>query len=179
MPPANPCHLITLDGQSETPELNLVSRMLLTFAMAALLAGCGAGGETSEGSKEPQPATDVAPPPPTVPQKRLEFETRTDTVTTVHRREHGTTGAEGRGVQVRFMVQVGAFKDPHKAAAVQAEARKRFQMPVLNDFHAALGLYQIRLGFFDSRVSANAFRQRMIQEYPADYRDSWVVQLKR
>jgi len=82
-------------------------------------------------------------------------------------------------VQIRYMVQIGAFKDPHRASEVQAEARKRYKMPVLNDYHAALGLYQIRLGFFVSRVSAHEFRQRMIKDYPAEYRDSWVVQLKR
>jgi cell division septation protein DedD len=77
------------------------------------------------------------------------------------------------------MVQIGAFKDPHLATAVQSTARQRYHMPVLNDYNIQVGLYQIRLGFFETRSSAQAFRRKMVQEYPADYKDSWVVQLPR
>jgi hypothetical protein len=77
------------------------------------------------------------------------------------------------------MVQIGAFKDPHLATAVQSSARQRFHMPVLNDYNIQVGLYQIRLGFFETRSSAHAFRRKMAAEYPADYKDSWVVQLTR
>jgi hypothetical protein len=52
-------------------------------------------------------------------------------------------------------------------------------MPVLNDYHIQMGLYQIRIGFFETRRGAEAFRKRMVMEHPAEYKDSWVVQLKR
>ena len=77
------------------------------------------------------------------------------------------------------MVQIGAFKDPQKASRVQTVARERLHMPVLNDYHAALDLYQIRIGFFETYEAAQGFRLRMQKEFPTDYNDSWIVQLKR
>lgn len=147
--------------------------LLVACALTAALSGCGSAEEASVGQPPAPPQQRTAPP------RRLEFETRTDTVTAVHGADRQPAGAPGREVQIRYMVQIGAFKDPHRASEVQAEARRRYKMPVLNDYHAALGLYQIRLGFFVSRESAHEFRQRMMKEYPAEYRDSWVVQLKR
>jgi len=150
----------------------------LLIALALALTGCGSGPETSEESAGSRPRQTEAPPAVKAPGK-LEFETRTDTITAVHGGEHRNAGAEERDVRVRFMVQIGAFKDPHNASEVQAQARKRYQMPVLNDYYAGLGLYQIRIGFFESRDRAHAFRQRMLREYPAEYGDSWIVQLRR
>ena len=77
------------------------------------------------------------------------------------------------------MVQIGAFKDPQKASRVQTVARERLHMPVLNDYHTALDLYQIRIGFFETYEAAQNFRIRMQKEFPTDYEDSWIVQLKR
>jgi cell division septation protein DedD len=149
--------------------------LLVACAVTAALTGCGSA---EESAVEQTPAPPQQRPAP-APVRRLEFETRTDTVTALHGADRRPAGASGREVQIRYMVQIGAFKDPHRASEVQAEARKRYRMPVLNDYHAARGLYQIRLGFFVSRSSAHEFRQRMLKEHPEDYRDSWVVQLKR
>lgn len=77
------------------------------------------------------------------------------------------------------MVQIGAFKDPHNASKVQVSARNRYHMPVLNDYDIAHGYYQIRIGFFESEDAARALCERLQKEYPNDYKDSWVVQLKR
>jgi cell division septation protein DedD len=149
--------------------------LLVACAFTAALSGCGS---SEEAAQERPPAPPQQHPVP-LPARKLEFETRTDTVTAVHGADRRPAVTPAREVQIRYMVQIGAFQDPHRASEVQAEARRRYKMPVLNDFHAARGLYQIRLGFFVSRESAHEFRQRMMKEYPADYRDSWVVQLKR
>ena len=77
------------------------------------------------------------------------------------------------------MVQIGAFKDPKNASRMQVTARQRYHLPVLNDYNTKYALYQIRIGFFESREAAQTFRQQMSQEHPHDYKDSWVVQLKR
>jgi cell division protein FtsN len=109
----------------------------------------------------------------------MEFKSKTDTVdvTQTGRIDSITTG--GREAKIRFMVQIGAFKEPRLAAAVQALARERFRMPVLNDYFLQSGLYQIRIGFFETRDAATAFLARMKKEYPEDYKDAWVVQLRR
>lgn len=86
---------------------------------------------------------------------------------------------EARDIQIRYMVQIGAFKDPQYAAAVQTAARDRYHLPVLNDFNTSHALYQIRIGFFETREDAYNFRQKMRKDFPGDYKDAWVVQLKR
>lgn len=109
----------------------------------------------------------------------MEFETKTDTVA-MEKSQLDSAGAhQSQVLQVRYMVQIGAFKDPHYASNVQSIARERYHMPALNDYNTALALYQIRIGFFESREDAYAFRKRMQQEHPIDYKDAWVVQLKR
>ena len=145
----------------------------LLILLASLLAGCG-------GSTEIQEQTPSTPPPvlKQVPPK-MEFETKTDTIAMEKARLDSVGLREARDVQIKYMVQIGAFKDPQYASAVQTAARERYHLPALNDYNTALALYQIRIGFFETRDGAYAFRQRMQREYPKDYKDAWVVQLKR
>jgi cell division septation protein DedD len=142
------------------------------MGLAGLVPGCG----TVEESRESLP-----PPPPVVQQKpeKLKFETRTDTVYSKKTGYAGSKTPIERERQIRFMVQIGAFKDPQKASEVQLLARERYRLPVLNDFHPTVLLYQIRIGFFETRKAAYEFRERMHREFPDDYNDAWVVQLKR
>ncbi len=107
----------------------------------------------------------------------MEFESQTDTVNAVHT-EEGAQRVSGGQPQIRFMVQIGAFRDPHLASNVQNTARQRFKLPVLNDYNTQLSLYQIRIGFFVTREAALAFREQMQRNFPGDYTDSWLVQLK-
>jgi len=144
---------------------------MIASVLALFIPSCGSSPTSGERPEAPAPAKESP--------EDVQFHTRADTVTALHGAEHGTVGASGRSEQIRFMVQIGAYKDPHHASAVQAAARKRYTIPVLNDFYAGAGLYQIRIGFFDSREAARAFQQKMQRDYPADYKDSWIVQLKR
>lgn len=145
---------------------------MLVPLIVLLAGGCGS---TTPGEETPPVPTVVQPPP-----QKPAFETRTDTVDAVHRAAKLTKkSAGGREPQIRFMVQIGAFKDGQFASQRQALARSRYHMPVLNDYNAKHRLYQIRIGFFESREAARAFRLRMIREHPGEYGDAWVVQLKR
>jgi cell division septation protein DedD len=120
------------------------------------------------------PPTVVKPVPP-----KMEFETKTDTIALERSQLDSVELHHLRDVQVRYMVQIGAFKDPQYASSVQTIARERYHMPALNDYNTSLALYQIRIGFFETREDAYTFKQRMRQEYPNDYKDAWVVQLRR
>ncbi len=147
--------------------------IVLTFLAASPLLGCGAAEETQE---------PVAPPPrPATKEEttRMEFESTTDTVDVTQPRRAESVNAPGLEQKIRFMVQIGAFRNPPLAAAVQTLARTRYRMPVLNDFVLKAGLYQIRIGFFETREAAMGFRERMQSDYPEDYKDAWVVQLRR
>jgi cell division septation protein DedD len=147
--------------------------VIVASALTVTLPGCGSTVEQAA------PAPPASPAPQTERPEGMQFRTRADTVTALHPAETGTVGAQGKTAQVRFMVQIGAFKDPKHASAVQAAARKRYRMPVLNDYLAGPGLYQIRIGFFESHENARTFQQQMKREHPSQYEDSWIVQLKR
>jgi cell division septation protein DedD len=139
-----------------------------------IAGGCGTTEETEEAPPAPQaePVQQQAPP-------RVEFETKTDTVATEKGHERVQQDGSAPEPQIRYMVQIGAFKNPQFASRTQTMARQRYHMPVLNDYNTKHTLYQIRIGFFESRDAAQAFRVQMLQEHPQDYKDSWVVQLKR
>jgi cell division septation protein DedD len=150
-----------------------VHRSILTALLvgaAWALSGC----PSVEEVQEPLP-----PPPVKEEPARVEFESTTDTVAVTNAGRADSANVPGREQEIRFMVQIGAFKDPRLAAAVQARARERYRMPVLNDFSLTVGLYQIRIGFFETRGAAFEFRARMQKEYQEEYRDAWVVQLRR
>jgi cell division septation protein DedD len=157
--------------------MRIVLTCCVVIAAALLLSGCGQEEEITRTTADTTAVAPrrLAPQPPKAP----EIESRTDTVNSVHREEGESGAGDSTGAQIRFMVQVGAFKDPQLASAIQTETRNRYHLPVLNDYFAALGLYQIRVGFFTTREEAHLFRQKMIDEFPADYKDSWVVQLRR
>ena len=123
-------------------------------------------------------ATRSAPPPePPPPPPGLEFETKQDTVLALDT-QIPAPSADTRIPQIRYMVQIGAFKDPKLASGVQTVARDRFHLPVLNDYNTQLELYQVRIGFFETYESAAEFRRKLQTEFPPDYKDSWIVQLK-
>jgi cell division septation protein DedD len=154
----------------------MTSRIVLIAIPLLYLSGCGSAEETTEQlPPPPQPAVAVKPPV----QEKPVFETRTDTIAAVRKSERHPGGTSRREPQIRFMVQIGAFKDPQNASQVQTTARQRYHLPVLNDYHTKLGLYQIRIGFFETREAAQTFRSQMMREFPTDYKDTWVVQLKR
>lgn len=147
---------------------------LLSAALSLLaLFGCGASEEVRESS--PAPSTPGGQPA----QQKLGFETRVDTIKTVTKGEHTTAAETTRERQIKFMIQIGAFKDARSASRIQGIARNRYHLPVLNDYNTRLGLYQIRIGFFETREQAMLFRQQMRTGFPSDYRDAWVVQLLR
>ncbi len=147
---------------------------ILCIAWTVLTAsGCGSTEETAERStSSPTSATQQ-------PQPKLGFETRVDTINTVSDTDHTGMAETPREQQIRFMIQIGAFKDARNASRIQGIARERYHLPVLNDYNTRLSLYQIRIGFFETREQAMVFRQQMQTGFPSDYKDAWVVQLTR
>jgi cell division protein FtsN len=146
---------------------------LLPFAFIAWLAvallGCGSSQEAFETSTN---GADQE-------RQRIGFETRVDTVKTEsdgHQAKGSDTPQER---QVQFMVQIGAYKSAGSASRIQEIARDRFRLPITNDFDKALGLYQVRVGFFETREKAVVFREKIQSEYPSEYPDAWIVQLER
>lgn len=147
----------------------------LILLCAFISGGCGTTSEVGDLPPAAPPATQtVRETPP-----RREFETRTDTVTTEKTAILSPPSAAGREPVIRYTVQIGAFKNPKNASQVQTIARTRYHLPVINDYDMNQALYQIRIGFFESQEAAQEFAEQLRREYPAEYRDSWIIQLKR
>jgi cell division septation protein DedD len=148
------------------------------LACCLLIGGCAASDGTRQ--EPPAPVTTPAVTPATAPvQQPEEFVTRIDTVEAAGAHEPviaDSTLAEG---EVRFSIQIGAFRDPANASSAQAHARERYALPVLNEFQERAGLYQIRIGSFALREEARIQLTRMKTDYPAEYKDSFIVQAKR
>lgn len=161
---------MTADSLTASARAGMIA---LTFLAASPFLGCG-GAETVQETVPPPPRPAPREEPP-----HVEFESKTDTVNVTQTGRADSVKAPGREPEIRFMVQIGAFRNPPLAAAVQTLARNRYRMPVLNDYGMKAGLYQIRIGFFETREAAVAFRAKMLKEYPEDYKDAWVVQLRR
>jgi len=142
---------------------------ILIILVPFILEACGTSKEQT------QPPV----PPPQQPETPISFKTSTDTIATSHRGEGRTGESAEADSGIRFMVQIGAFQDPVNASAVQGLARDRYHIPVLNDYHPVLKLYQVRIGFFEDYESARTFRSKLIQKHPKDYKDAWIVQLTR
>ncbi len=149
---------------------------LLFFFSSCLLAGIAGCGSSSEADKDWTASTDSI----RVTSRTPAFETRTDTVTaqTPAQRFDDTSGSQP-GAGIRYMVQIGAFKEAHHATAVQTLARQRYELPVVNDYNAQRRLYQVRIGFFETEAEAQAFKARLIREHRGDYWDAWAVQISK
>lgn len=157
--------------------MRLISALLLLVSVT-LVSGCGSTDET----REEEVPTPEAPPPPVVSapvEPPVSFSTRTDTVLSAPAVTPTAPVVNQRPPETQYLVQVGAFKDAEKATRVQNVTRERLAMTVLNDYNTLIGMYQIRVGFFETREAAAAFRDRIVKDYPEEYRDSWIVELVR
>jgi cell division septation protein DedD len=142
---------------------------VIIISILPIWSGCKSSQQTEEA---PQPVVPTPPPP-------FQFEARTDTLKADWPQGADPNADRIADGEIRFMVQIGAFRNPLHASRVQTVARERFKIPVLNDYHTDLKLYQTRIGFFRTYDEANVFRQQMQSEYPMDYQDAWIVQLLR
>lgn len=153
---------------------------IVVLACSLFLGGCAATDGTRNEASVPGAATVSTPAPqPTAQQQPEEFVARVDTIEaagTAGAVVADTTLADGA---VLFSIQIGAYKEPANASAAQSQARERYTLPVLNEFQPSPGLYRIRIGNFSTREEATAHLVRMRVAFPADYKDSFILQLQR
>jgi len=130
------------------------------------------------GCSSPEEATQETPTDATTERQEVRFEVRTDTVVVVKPDEAVVASPAPREAEIRFAVQIGAFRDPENARSVGDAARGRFSSPVTNNYDTESGLYLVRVGAFETRDQAHELRVKMQRAYPKDYRDCWIVQVK-
>lgn len=159
-------------------------RPCIAFLACSLFFGGCAATDGTRNDPSASEATTAAQPPPQAPvqQQPEEFVARVDTVEAAGSAASGGAAVADSTIatgEVFFSVQIGAFKEPANASTVQALARERYTLPVLNEFQERPGLYRIRIGNFTTREEATAHLARMRTAFPADYRDSFILQLER
>jgi cell division septation protein DedD len=76
----------------------------------------------------------------------------------------------------KFSVQVGAYKMPDNAERIGSLAKERFGKNVYTVHDAGTDLYKVLVGDFFSKDDARNFRDEMVRQYPADYKDAWVFE---
>ena len=78
---------------------------------------------------------------------------------------------------VRYCVQIGAYKLRDNADVVAAVAKGRFAKAIYTIRDPAKDVYKVMVGDFSAKDDARTFRDRMVQQYPGDYKDAWVSEL--
>ncbi len=80
---------------------------------------------------------------------------------------------------IKFCVQVGAYKQQDNAGVIASLAKSRFAKNVYTILDPATNLYKVMVGDFTAKDDARMFRDRMVQQYPGDYKDAWVSELSQ
>jgi hypothetical protein len=117
--------------------------------------------DTSKSAPAPVNTTNPSnnPPPPTTTQST-------------------TTPTATPGMPVgTYSVQVGAFSDPSKAQTEATMTRGRVTNTVYVFFDSGTNMTKVTVGDFNDKDTARAFRDQLIQQYPDDYKDAWVLQV--
>jgi cell division septation protein DedD len=147
------------------------------------IAGCSSSNESAVRQRADQPA--VQPPPVEQPAVRVDPKPApADTVNVmVQKTERPTYEPKSPAAGIpshtelptgKFSVQLGAYKMPDNADRVASLAKERYHLSVYTSYDKAGNLYKVMMGDFGSKDEARSFRDKMVQQFPLDYRDAWV-----
>ncbi len=171
-------------------------RLLVSAAallLVALLAGCAASGDPSTQDPNTTPSTTppaVTTPAPAATQKPAPTPAQ-DTVSVAVQKTQKPAYEAADPVKTepatpstpaaaaRFGVQIGAYKLAENADAVAASAKLRFARTIYTLRDETTGLVKVIIGDFSTKEEARAFRDRMAQQYPGDYKDAWVSDIAK
>ena len=76
-----------------------------------------------------------------------------------------------------YSVQIGAFTEELNANNALRTIWQRFDLEASNDYDPVEQLYKITIGTFTLYEDAQVFRDRIIRDYPGEYRDAWIVDM--
>ncbi len=172
---------------------------ILLFFFCLLLSGCGSSQESSEqknvnnisSSKKESVRKNKSTLPiisstkkKTQPQNKssVGFSVTSDTIVV----EKGKKDLSKKPLQQKvtepkhfFAVQIGAFKTPANAMRAEETIKKRYRHKTLSFFDEQLKLVRVFVGNFSTAAQANEFRKTLQKEFPKEYSQSFVWELKR
>ena len=151
---------------------------LLSCCFLLLLGGCAASSDQTD-------KTASVPPPPPASKGTAPGASKGDTVSVADQKVQKPSYEQTDQIKtsvppsasVRYCVQVGAYKLRENADVVAGVAKGRFAKSIYTIHDAATGLFKVMVGDFTAKDDARLFRDRMVQQYPGDYKDAWVSEL--
>jgi cell division protein FtsN len=152
--------------------------LCLSLVILAALGGCASSGTQSE---KLAPASSQAPPAPPKESAPAQPDTVSVAVQKAQKPSYESADPVKTAVTpsaiVKYCVQVGAYKQQENADLVASVAKTRFARTIYTIHDAASDLYKVMVGDFTTKDDARSFRDRMVQQYPGDYKDAWVSEL--
>jgi cell division protein FtsN len=151
----------------------------ISILLVAALAGCGSSKPPADNPSS-QPSLTGADQPPKVDQKPPN---KVDTVDVSMQNakkpeyQPQQTTTSSTPTTGSYTVQVGAYKMQDNAERIASLAKDRFNRGINVVYDTPTGLYKVMVGSFITKDDARQFRDQMVQQFPADYKDAWVSDL--
>jgi cell division septation protein DedD len=165
------------------------------FAAALLMGGCSSSDATSEDTdltytEQPEQSTEPAgtiDPKESRPDKqknlKQQFTVQADTLSATPRKK-GSKPAQP--IEMRqtaqkkyYSVQIGAYKLRSNIDNNKKILEKRFHLPVIIFYENGIKLTRMCVGNFPTKSAAISFLLQMQKQYPGEYRQAWVAELKK
>jgi hypothetical protein len=173
----------------------------LACSVVIILALIGAGCSSSDNSMQNDSAgtqeTRAVPeknrksaPGPSVRKKenvavpvQQRFNVQADTLTVQTRKKEKSTPApvtvKSALPQHYYSIQIGAYRLKSNADRTIDIIKKRFPYPVIRFYEPGIKMERICIGHFTSFKAAVALLQSIQRQYPKDYKDAWIAELKK
>jgi len=81
--------------------------------------------------------------------------------------------------QKYYSVQIGAYRLKSNTDRNYTLSLKRFQQPVIRFYEKGIKMERVCVGHFSSLKMAQEFLKKIQKQYPADYTEAWVAELKQ
>jgi cell division protein FtsN len=77
-----------------------------------------------------------------------------------------------------FALQIGAFQQEVNANRIADIFKKHSDKPIDQFYDASVKLYRVLVGSFSTKEEANAFQAQLKKDFPKEYSESWVTEVK-
>lgn len=170
---------------------------LASVVVCVGLSGCSATEEslddeyvtdvqTSESERSidaPDATAQDAKQPPSAGRSQRRFTVQADTLTVQSKKKEKPktppVTVNKSASQKYYSIQIGAYRLKSNADRNYARSLKRFRQPVIRFYEKGIKMERVCVGHFSSFTMARAFLKKIQQQYPADYPDAWVAELKQ
>lgn len=182
---------------SEHRVANINGTVFRSIVAAVLIAGCSSVEHNMDDPTVTEiPYTDSAVAVAETPAKKTpvnpssmkttgqRFTVQADTVT-IQSRKKATVKTAPVPVktvvvpQKYYSVQIGAFRLKSNAERNIRLLEKRFKAPVIHFYENGIKMERICIGRFSTLTEAKTFLRNMQKQYPAEYTQAWIAELKR